>query len=200
MCRQLSIPSMCLSLFVIHKWLLCLIRLLIQFWFSSHPSPSTVREILANSQRVSFYGFLMAMTKSEEINQDIGESDNITCCIILLVYCHKSYCFRVVIIGCWVSCLSKQCSNRVVCIQFLFKLYLFYPLIWFSNFLFVFVFSFEEKSLKKIIYIQYIYGNCGLYGYSLTGALPNKSELLIDPEMDLELERLWVDRTQMVLR
>ena len=142
---------MCLSLFVIHKWLLCLIRLLIQFWFSSHPSPSTVREILANSQRVSFYGFLMAMTKSEEINQDIGESDNITCCIILLVYCHKSYCFRVVIIGCWVSCLSKQCSNRVVCIQFLFKLYLFYPLIWFSNFLFVFVFSFEEKSLKKII-------------------------------------------------
>ncbi|XP_031420121.1 UPF0705 protein C11orf49 homolog [Clupea harengus] len=42
----------------------------------NHPSPSTVREILANSQRVSFYGFLMAMTKSEEINQDIGALPN----------------------------------------------------------------------------------------------------------------------------
>ncbi|XP_041965297.1 UPF0705 protein C11orf49 homolog isoform X1 [Alosa sapidissima] len=42
----------------------------------SHPSPSAVREILENSQRVSFYGFLMAMAKSETINQDIGALPN----------------------------------------------------------------------------------------------------------------------------
>lgn len=42
----------------------------------SHPSPTVVGEILENSQRVSFYGFLMAMAKSETINQDIGVLPN----------------------------------------------------------------------------------------------------------------------------
>lgn len=34
--------------------------------------------------------------------------------------------------------------------------------------------------------------SCVIY---LSGALPNKSDLLIDPEMDQELERLWERRT-----
>ncbi|MBN3308660.1 CK049 protein, partial [Amia calva] len=38
----------------------------------SHPSTSSIREILQHVQRVSFYGFLMAIAKHEGINHEIG--------------------------------------------------------------------------------------------------------------------------------
>uniref|UniRef100_A0A673H2W8 Centriolar satellite-associated tubulin polyglutamylase complex regulator 1 n=1 Tax=Sinocyclocheilus rhinocerous TaxID=307959 RepID=A0A673H2W8_9TELE len=43
-----------------------------------HKFPSTVaiKEILESSQRVSFYGFLMALAKHEGVNQDIGALPN----------------------------------------------------------------------------------------------------------------------------
>ncbi|KAL2093485.1 hypothetical protein ACEWY4_010797 [Coilia grayii] len=42
----------------------------------SHPSPAAVREILDNTQRISYYGFLLALAKSEIISQDIGALPN----------------------------------------------------------------------------------------------------------------------------
>ncbi|XP_028843171.1 centriolar satellite-associated tubulin polyglutamylase complex regulator 1 isoform X1 [Denticeps clupeoides] len=38
----------------------------------SHPSPAAIRDILENTQRVSFYGFLIAMARNEKISQEIG--------------------------------------------------------------------------------------------------------------------------------
>uniref|UniRef100_A0A8C2FZL2 Centriolar satellite-associated tubulin polyglutamylase complex regulator 1 n=1 Tax=Cyprinus carpio TaxID=7962 RepID=A0A8C2FZL2_CYPCA len=40
------------------------------------PSTVAVKEILESSQRVSFYGFLMALAKHEGVNQDIGALPN----------------------------------------------------------------------------------------------------------------------------
>ncbi|XP_063053473.1 centriolar satellite-associated tubulin polyglutamylase complex regulator 1 [Engraulis encrasicolus] len=42
----------------------------------SHPSPAAVKEILDNTQRVSYYGFLLALARSETISQDIGALPN----------------------------------------------------------------------------------------------------------------------------
>ncbi len=41
--------------------------------FPRFPSTVAMKEILDSSQRVSFYGFLMALAKHEGVNQDIGE-------------------------------------------------------------------------------------------------------------------------------
>ncbi|XP_073798087.1 centriolar satellite-associated tubulin polyglutamylase complex regulator 1 isoform X3 [Danio rerio] len=41
-----------------------------------YPSTVAIKEILDNTQRVSFYGFLMALAKHEGINQDIGALPN----------------------------------------------------------------------------------------------------------------------------
>ncbi|XP_062317511.1 centriolar satellite-associated tubulin polyglutamylase complex regulator 1 isoform X2 [Osmerus eperlanus] len=38
----------------------------------SHPSTPAIREVLEQSQKVSFYSFLMALARHEGINQDIG--------------------------------------------------------------------------------------------------------------------------------
>uniref|UniRef100_A0A672RAH2 Centriolar satellite-associated tubulin polyglutamylase complex regulator 1 n=1 Tax=Sinocyclocheilus grahami TaxID=75366 RepID=A0A672RAH2_SINGR len=40
------------------------------------PSSVAIKEILESSQRVSFYGFLMALAKHEGVNQDIGALPN----------------------------------------------------------------------------------------------------------------------------
>lgn len=42
----------------------------------SHPSSSAIREALEQSQRVSFYGFVMALARNEDLNQDIGALPN----------------------------------------------------------------------------------------------------------------------------
>ncbi|KAJ8248940.1 hypothetical protein GJAV_G00229430 [Gymnothorax javanicus] len=42
----------------------------------NHPSAHDIREVLQNTQRVSFYGFLMALVKHEGISQDIGSLPN----------------------------------------------------------------------------------------------------------------------------
>ncbi|XP_062317510.1 centriolar satellite-associated tubulin polyglutamylase complex regulator 1 isoform X1 [Osmerus eperlanus] len=42
----------------------------------SHPSTPAIREVLEQSQKVSFYSFLMALARHEGINQDIGALPN----------------------------------------------------------------------------------------------------------------------------
>ncbi|XP_046889917.1 UPF0705 protein C11orf49 homolog [Hypomesus transpacificus] len=42
----------------------------------SHPSTPAIREVLEQSQKVSFYSFLMALARHEGINQDIGTLPN----------------------------------------------------------------------------------------------------------------------------
>ncbi|XP_030644241.1 centriolar satellite-associated tubulin polyglutamylase complex regulator 1 [Chanos chanos] len=44
----------------------------------NYPSISAIKEILENNQRMTFYGFLMAIAKHEGINQDIGALPNRT--------------------------------------------------------------------------------------------------------------------------
>ena len=41
--------------------------------FSSTPPVAALKEILFSNPRMSFYGFLMAIAKSEAINEHIGE-------------------------------------------------------------------------------------------------------------------------------
>ncbi|XP_035250957.1 UPF0705 protein C11orf49 homolog isoform X1 [Anguilla anguilla] len=42
----------------------------------NHPSTDGIREILQSTQRVTFYGFVMALAKHEGISQDIGSLPN----------------------------------------------------------------------------------------------------------------------------
>lgn len=39
----------------------------------SHPSRWCIKEILEESDKICFYSFLMSLSKSDRINQDIGE-------------------------------------------------------------------------------------------------------------------------------
>ncbi|XP_020336802.1 centriolar satellite-associated tubulin polyglutamylase complex regulator 1 [Oncorhynchus kisutch] len=52
------------------------IEVLCERFKHNHPSTSAIREVLELTQRVTFYGFVMALVRHEGINQDIGALPN----------------------------------------------------------------------------------------------------------------------------
>lgn len=48
---------------------------------SSCPPPALVKEILSNVQRLTFYGFLVALSKHHGINQTLGKQSSCDLCV-----------------------------------------------------------------------------------------------------------------------
>ena len=80
MCNKTSQQGSPFTVLYLFMGIFKVLQIFLHFLYSTPPAEA-LKEILFNIPRVSFYGFLMAMAKSEHINEHIGED-----CIFYFCY------------------------------------------------------------------------------------------------------------------
>lgn len=85
------------------------------FLIFSTPPVNVLKEILFNIPRVSFYGFLMAIAKSERINEHIGMDKGYTVTLQLWTALHletENLCIKILINIISIQSSSLDISNK----------------------------------------------------------------------------------------